>query len=287
MKSRYHILLALVLLAVGAPGWAQSAFSTSQQAQPQGLPGIPLFVADVNGFTTSLVDFSAVLPSSSAQSPLLSPDAALQALDSRWHYQATALAGYSDITVIEASLPDSSQRGSFELTRRYAAPRTLEFKPVNFTGDGFVKSNVILRMLTAEAEHVNKDDGAATAITEQNYKFSFKGTENEDGRAVYVYQVKPRHKRVNLFKGKIYVDACTGSMLRAEGSVVKTPSFFVRKVDFVQEFTEVNGFTLPSHLHSVSKVHIIGRTIVDVLHRDYRPVAGEATQASNGGGTGQ
>src|SRR2546422_7819697 len=44
--------------------------------------------------------------------------------------------------------------GEYELRRHYAAPRTLEFKPLHFTGDGFVKNNVITRLLQSEVDHI-------------------------------------------------------------------------------------------------------------------------------------
>src|SRR5207248_10148788 len=56
-----------------------------------------------------------------------------------------------------------------------------------------------------------------TAISPTNYKFSYKGTREVEGRLLHVYQLKPRKKRVSLFKGHIYLDAYSGSLVRAEG----------------------------------------------------------------------
>ena len=120
-------------------------------------------------------------------------------------------------------------------------------------------------------DHVQKDDSALTALTSANYKFSFKRTTQLNGRSVHDYQVKPRKKRAGLFKGHVYIDAYTGSLVRVEGSVVKSPSFFVRKLDFVQDYTDVAGFTLPAHMHSEALARIIGRTIVDIYQDNYQP----------------
>ena len=49
---------------------------------------------------------------------------------------------------------------------------------------------------------------------------------------------------MGLFKGRIYLDARTGSLVRVEGSVVKSPSFFVKHIEFVQEYADVQSFTL-------------------------------------------
>lgn len=203
--------------------------------------------------------------------PRMSPELALETYERRSFEQSARLAAYSDDTVMKAELPDTKQRGEYELKRQYAAPNNLQFTAVRFDGDGFVKTNVLARLLQSEVDHVAKQQGPDTAINEKNYKFSHKAVESIDGRMAYVYHVKPRKKRVGLFKGKVYIDAYTGSLLRAEGEMVKSPSLFIKKIDFVQDYTEVDGFTLPLHLHSVAKVRIIGRTIVDVFHRAYQP----------------
>jgi hypothetical protein len=72
--------------------------------------------------------------------PQMAPDFALQTYERRSQLQASHLAAYSATTVIHAELPGTSQQGEYELRRHYAAPRTLEFKPLHFTGDGFVKN---------------------------------------------------------------------------------------------------------------------------------------------------
>jgi hypothetical protein len=209
---------------------------------------------------------------SSTPLPMMSPELALATYQQRSAQQAAALAAYSAVTVIRAELPDTSQQGEFELQSRFQAPHTLQFTPVHFSGDGFVKSNVITRLLQSEVDHVEKDDPALTAISPANYKFSYKGASRMGDRLVHVYQVKPHKKRPGLFKGRVYLDAHTGALVRAEGSVVKSPSFFVKHIEFSQEYADVDSFTLPVHVHSEANARIVGRTIVDIVHRDYQPV---------------
>jgi len=51
---------------------------------------------------------------------------------------------------------------------------------------------------------------------------------------------------------------------------VKSPSFFIKKVDFIQDYAHVNGFTLPLHLHSEAQTRIIGKAVIDISNRDYQ-----------------
>lgn len=249
MTYRKHNILALIFLA--------STFASAQNIlQPEGLPLQPI---------------SALSEVAPAVLPIMPPEVALQEYGKRSAEQSARLAGYQDETVVTAELPETSQRGEYELIRTFnAEPRSLRFSSVKFTGDGFVKSNVITRVLQSEVDHVQKGDPKQTALSAENYKFYYKGTEDVNGTLTHVFQVKPRKKRPGLIKGKIYLDARTASLRRIEGSAAKSPSFFVRKLEFVQDFADVDGFTVPTVLKSVAKARIIGRTLFNIVHRSYQ-----------------
>ena len=59
---------------------------------------------------------------------------------------------------------------------------------MNFTGDGFVKSNVILRLLTAEAEHVRLYEAITVKFTGLNSRRAGSGVaagQLEQARCVF------------------------------------------------------------------------------------------------------
>jgi len=240
-------------VALALPAWSQSFLAADAPSFTPGRPAPEL--------------------SLSAEPPRMSPQLALETYEQRSAHQGAALAAYTATTTIDAELPDTAQRGEYQLKREYIAPRTLKFKAIRFHGDKFVKSNVILRMLQSEVTHVEKEQGAQTAINSANYKFSYKGVEEVDGRPVHVFAVKPRQKRPGLFKGRIYVDVATGSLRRAEGKLVKSPSFFIKSIEFVQDYADFDHFTFPVHIHSLAKTRIIGRAVVDVYIGDYAPAS--------------
>ena len=272
---RYLPIVFLLGLCVPGDVFAQAMLSAATGKPPSADGAVPTYSFALPGGTSvPTLGMGAVLP-------LMSPELALSTYQRRAVQQAGDLAAYSAVTVIRAELPDTSQQGEFELQRKFEAPHTLQFTPVHFTGDGFVKSNVITRLLQSEVDHVQKDDPALTAISPTNYKFSYKGASNVENRMVHVFQVKPHKKRPGLFKGRIYLDAHTGTLVRVEGNVVKSPSFFVKHIEFLQDFADVQSFTLPIHIHSEAKARIVGRTIVDIFHRDYQPVPAATTQTAS------
>jgi hypothetical protein len=261
------ILIFLLGLLVPGQVFAQAMFSTNEAvvwpSTRGATPPFPLILTDTQS-TPRLV--------SKIQLPVMSPELAFSTYQQRVAQQTKALAAYSAVTVVRAELPETSQQGEYELQRRFEAPHSLQFTPVHFTGDGFVKSNVINRVLQSEVDHVQKDDPELTAISPANYKFSYKGVTHLDDRLVHDFQVKPRKKRMGLFKGHVYLDAYSGTLVRVEGTAVRSPSFFVKHIEFVQDYTDVQSFTLPTHIHSEAKARIVGRTILDITHRDYQAV---------------
>jgi hypothetical protein len=272
-----RIALIVSLLGVFFPGevFPQTTHSLDRISVSASADGVLLVAPE---FLTPAGSVPSLGPDSNL--PVMSPELTLATYEQRSAQQTAALAAYSAITVIRAELPDTSQHGEFELQRRFQAPHTLQFTPVHFTGDGFVKSNIITRLLQSEVDHVEKDDPSLTAISPANYKFSYKGASRVSDRLVHVYQVKPHKKRPGLFKGRVYLDARTGTLVRVEGSVVKSPSFFVKHIEFVQEYEDVQSFTLPVHVHSEAKARIVGRAIVDIVQRDYQPVPAQSNQTA-------
>jgi hypothetical protein len=220
---------------------------------------------------------SFLIKSSSGSAPSvstrLSPEVALVNYERELRNETAELAGYTAVTVVDAELPESSQKAEFELKRRYVAPAALEFTPVRSSGDQFVKSNVIARMLQSEVEHVQKREQSQVAINSENYKFSYKGMSDLNGVSAHAYDVKPRHKRAGLFKGRIYVDAASGRLLRAQGRIVKSPSVFIKKIEFVQDYQTVAGFTFPVRLHSEASTRLVGKAIVNIIQTDFQPEA--------------
>lgn len=253
---RIGAAVLLISLLATAPAAAQSLLA--QGPRPERDEGV---------IRQSLHLALSPLPSS----PRMSPELALATYERRYSDQVGSLAGYSADMVIEAELPATAQRAEFEVRRQYTAPRTLQFAPIRFSGDRSVKSHVIVRVLQSEVDHVERQDGWQTAITSGNYKFSYKGEESLEGQPVHVYSVKPRKKRPGLFKGEIYLDVATGSLCRAKGTMVKSPSFFVREIEFVQEYADIDGFTFPVHMHSQIKARLVGKVVVDIFTRHYAP----------------
>jgi hypothetical protein len=267
---RNVILGAWLLLLAGISGAQTLVASTALAPDPELAEVLPARRWDL-GLTLA----------PPATPPQMTPELCFAVFQRKVKQQAeSSVISYSAFTTISAELPDTNQHGEFRLLREMTAPNELKFKPIEFTGDGFVKSNVINRWLTSEVQRAQRGPDADSALSEANYKFSYKGDAEISGHTAYVFQVKPRIKAAGLFKGKIYVDAASGSLLRAEGTLAHSPSFFIKKIEFTTDFAELNDTWLPVALHAVTYTRVIGRAIVDVSTPNYDLTSGASLIAA-------
>jgi len=90
--------------------------------------------------------------------------------------------------------------------------------------------------------------------------------DDRDGRDVYILHVTPRHKKVGLFKGELWVDAETYLPVRESGAFVKTPSIFLKKMQFTRVYEIQNGVAVPQRMESKADVRFIGPVELNISY---------------------
>ncbi|MFQ5694906.1 MAG: hypothetical protein ACE5HB_02865, partial [Terriglobia bacterium] len=126
------------------------------------------------------------------------------------------------------------------------------------------------RMLEGERESLEAENKRRSAMTPENYQFELLGEETLAGRPAYKLGVKPRREDTFLFEGAVWVDARDYAVARAEGRVVKRPSFWTRKIDFVRTYKKVGPFWLPDRTESTTEVLLFGTSWTTIENGDYR-----------------
>ncbi len=181
---------------------------------------------------------------------------------------------------IDATLPKLQKQGKLHALKNITRLGTITFHVLGFTGDNTVKTEVIARYLKAEID--SAQTGSEVAVTPENYKFKYKGTEDFHGRVAYVLHVSPRHKKVGLFKGELWLDAQTYMPVRESGSFVKTPSMFLKKMQFVRDYELQDGVSVPQRLESKAEVRFIGPVELNINYLRYSKDDQEETTAAAG-----
>src|SRR5205807_5667931 len=117
------------------------------------------------------------------------------------------------------------------------------------TRSGSDKLNGIVdKVLASEAGASLPLENARHQITSVNYRVRLLGTEVAAGRSCYVLELAPKTKSRFLIIGKAWVDAATYAVVRIEGQFAASISMLVGAPRISEEFMEVRGFWLPSHV---------------------------------------
>ena len=122
---------------------------------------------------------------------------------------------------------------------------------------------MIARYLTAESEAL-KSEPATVAVTPLNYKFKYQGLIERGGAKVYAFRGTPRKKKLGLFVGELWLDPRTHLPVRESGRLVKNPSMFVRRIEFVRDFRIEDGVAIPTHIESSVDTVLVGKANVSV-----------------------
>lgn len=175
--------------------------------------------------------------------------------------QQTTLRGGSMEVDIDATVPKLKKEGKLHALRNISVLGKITYHMLGFSGDNTVKKEIIARYLSAEVQAPSTPN---LAITPENYKFKYKGIRDDDGRQVYVLHLSPRQKRVGLFKGELWLDAETYMPVRESGRFVKSPSLFLKKMEFVRTYEIENGVSIPQRLSSVVDTRFFGPVTLSI-----------------------
>lgn len=193
--------------------------------------------------------------------------------------QREALKGLSMDVLMNARLSKMKKEGRMSALRSISNLGKITYKVLGFWGDDTVKREVMARFMTAETQA--KDDGSQIAINHENYKFKYKGVRANLDSYVHLFELKPRHKRVGLFKGELWIDAKTYLPVRETGQLVKNPSIFIKKMEFVRDFEIREGMAVPLRFEGKTDTRVAGKAELNIeyanVHREQavNPVAAE------------
>ena len=138
-------------------------------------------------------------------------------------------------------------------------------------GSGYIRSRVFRAALAAEQKMWTSGDPARAALTPDNYLFEDRGTAT-DGLGWLA--LTPRRKDVLLITGSVFVNPDDSDMVRIEGRLSKTPSFWTRRVDVVRKYDRIGGIRVPVAIESVAQVLIAGRSTFQMIY-EYETINGQ------------
>lgn len=127
---------------------------------------------------------------------------------------------------------------------------------------------VVRRLLDHEAAAASNQ--ARTALTRDNYDFSYVGDKTLDGQRCYILGLKPKRKEADLITGQVWVDEHSFVVHYIEGELAKSPSWWLRRVSVKLTFSDVGGAWLQTGMEATADVRIAGPHTLTSRTLDYR-----------------
>ena len=166
-----------------------------------------------------------------------------------------------------AGLPRMKKEGVMLARRIVSSLGKISFVVKSFSGDSTVKTYVITKYMAGEVDLA--ENPLDSGINPKNYKFKYKRRDVFNARQVHVFELNPRKKRLGLFKGELWIDDETALPVRETGSLVKSPSVFLKKIFFTRTYALVNGTALPENVKSVVETRIAGKAELDIHYSNF------------------
>ncbi len=198
--------------------------------------------------------------------------------------QQNAMRGASMQVDIDAELPKLQKHGKLQALRNISKLGKITYHALGFSGDTTIKNEVIARYLSTDAQG---EQGQDISINPVNYKFKYKGLQDEAGQRVYVFQLSPRKKRVGLFKGELWLDPQTCMPVREAGRFVKSPSIFLKKMEFVRTYAIQDGLAVPQHIESKVETRFFGTVNFNIDYSNFSKDSSQDVAATAGSRSGQ
>lgn len=124
-------------------------------------------------------------------------------------------------------------------------------------GSDYIRSHVLVAALNSEQQLWTSGAMDRAGFTPDNYTFEPRGLQ-PDG--LVSLSVKPRRKAPLFLEGSLFLNPDDGDLVRLEGRLVKSPSFWTRRVEIVRWFRRVAGVRMPVAVESTANVVIAGRS---------------------------
>jgi hypothetical protein len=187
--------------------------------------------------------------------------------------QGDLLRPYRAMRRLEARNGDSV--GWLHATTEFAPTTGLRYTITAEGGSGRIRDRVLRAVLDGEREVIAKGGMARSTLAPCNYEFQANGV---DANGLAKVLLSPRRKEPVLLAGTMFLRPTDGELVRVEGRLAKSPSFWVKNVDIVRTYERINGVVVPVALDTTAQVRMFGQATLRMTYAyseiDGRPVGG-------------
>ncbi len=202
--------------------------------------------------------------------------AAQDIVDAFLSNSGSTLISYRALRTLEASTRGGRMRATLTAVTSWNLESGFQYSILEEMGSTIIRNKVLRAALEAERQISRDGTTKYAAINADNYDFAPAG-EAEAG--VARIDIHPKRKDTMLMEGHLFVAMDGAELLHVEGTLVKRPSFWTRRVDVVRRYARIYGVRVPIEMRSTADVLIAG-TSTFTMSYDYEMINGESIGAS-------
>jgi hypothetical protein len=170
--------------------------------------------------------------------------------------------GYRAIRRLEAENRD--RKGWLEAVTEYAPPTGFRYQIVAEGGSEYIRRKVLTAVLEGEREIIAHGEMARSSLDLANYRFQANGV---DGDGLAKVLLSPRRKERVLVVGTMFLEPSDGALVRLQGRLAKSPSFWVKHVDIVRTYERIDGTVVPVALETKADVRFVGEATLRMTYK--------------------
>jgi len=137
-------------------------------------------------------------------------------------------------------------------------------------GSDLIRGRVFRGMLENEEQIFASGDLARSSFTVRNYELTPADSAEEGLVKLFA---RPKRKDVTLIDGAVYITDTDADLVRVEGKLAKSPSFWTRRVEVVKQYSRVNGLRVPVRVESTAQIRFAGTSTMSMTY-DYDMING-------------
>ena len=150
---------------------------------------------------------------------------------------------------------NGGRRGWLEAVTEYSIENGFNYRVTAEGGSSLVRSKVLRAVLDGEREVIAEGETARSSLALANYAFQPNGVDDEGLANILL---SPKRKERVLVSGTMFLQPDGGDLVRLQGRLAQSPSFWVRNVEIVRSYKRIEGVVVPVTLESTAHVRVLG-----------------------------
>jgi hypothetical protein len=160
---------------------------------------------------------------------------------------------YRAVRRLEAE--NGTRAGWLEAVTEYAPDTGFRYEVTAEGGSEYIRTKVLRAVLEGEQEAITRGEIGRSSLGQENYTFQAAGVDDEGLANVLLI---PRRKERILVSGRMLLQPDDGSLVRLQGVLAKSPSFWIKNVEIVRSYARIEGVVVPVSLESNAHVRLLG-----------------------------